>query len=126
LSKEGLAESRIGYGRLLRQLNLNLDHNDIDDLVIFPEMNSYSDLPEITEQCWSILSVSPESQMCSSSRMVVKRKGELHPAVVSCTLLPYDMQFELGKRLKDSLGRVYLNHPNCSEFCVLGGASCSG
>ena len=126
LGKEGLAESRIGYGHLLRQLNLKLDHNDVDDLVIFPELNSYSDLPEITEQCWSILSISPESQMCSSSRMVVKRKGELHPMVVSCTLLPYDVQFELGKQLKDSLGRVYLNHPNCSEFCVLGGASCSG
>ena len=126
LGKEGLADSRIGYGHLLRQLNLKLDHNDVDDLVIFPEMNSYSDVPEITEQCWSALSVSPESQMCSSSRMVIKRKGEPHPMVVSCTLLPYDTQFELGKRLKDSLGRVYLNHPNCSEFCVLGGASCSG
>jgi MoaA/NifB/PqqE/SkfB family radical SAM enzyme len=126
LGKEGLADSRIGYGHLLRQLNLKLDHNDVDDLVIFPEMNSYSDVPEITEQCWSALSVSPESQMCSSSRMVIKRKGEPHPMVVSCTLLPYDTQFELGKRLKDSLRRVYLNHPNCSEFCVLGGASCSG
>jgi MoaA/NifB/PqqE/SkfB family radical SAM enzyme len=125
LGKEGLIESRIGYGRLLRQLNLKLDHNDIDDLVIFPEMNSDIDVPEITEQCWNILSVSPESQMCSSSRMVIKRKGEAHPVVVSCTLLPYDTQFELGKFLKDSVGKVYLNHPNCSKFCVLGGASCS-
>ena len=34
--------------------------------------------------------------MCASARMVVKRKGAERPAVVACTLLPYDPQFELG------------------------------
>jgi len=57
--------------------------------------------------------------------MVVKRKGAARPAVVACTLLPYDPQFELGTSLADSAGAVHLNHPHCAKFCVLGGAACS-
>ncbi len=57
--------------------------------------------------------------------MVVKRKGAERPAVVACTLLPYDPQFELGPRLADAAGAVKLNHPHCARFCVLGGGSCS-
>jgi len=45
--------------------------------------------------------------------------------VLSCTLLAYDPQFEMGPRLADALGPVKLNHPHCATFCVLGGASCS-
>ena len=63
--------------------------------------------------------------MCASSRMVVKRKGAATPAVLSCTLLPYDEAFELGVTLKEASGAVKLNHPHCAKFCVLGGASCS-
>ena len=33
------------------------------------------DVPEITTACWGILKKSPDSVMCASSRMVVKRKG---------------------------------------------------
>jgi hypothetical protein len=58
--------------------------------------------------------------------MVVKRKGAQRPAVVACTLLPYDPQFELGTTLADAAGAVKLNHPHCARFCVLGGGSCSG
>ena len=43
--------------------------------------------------------------MCASSRMVVKRKGAARPAVVACTLLPYDPQFELGRTLADGARR---------------------
>jgi hypothetical protein len=57
--------------------------------------------------------------------MVVKRKGQARPAVVACTLLPYDPQFELGHTLAEALGTVHLNHPHCARFCVLGGAACS-
>jgi len=57
--------------------------------------------------------------------MVVHRKGEEKPKVVACTLLPYEKEFELGDNLKTSENRVYLNHPHCAKFCVLGGASCS-
>ena len=40
--------------------------------------------------------------MCSTARMVVKRKGALRPSVLACTLLPYDERFELGPTLADS------------------------
>ena len=63
--------------------------------------------------------------MCASSRMIVKRKGSNSPAVLACTLIPYDNQFELGPTLADAAWPVSLNHPNCAKFCVLGGASCS-
>jgi hypothetical protein len=57
--------------------------------------------------------------------MVVKRKGAAHPVVVACTLIPYDLQFELGRTLADAIGAVALNHPHCARFCVLGGGSCT-
>ena len=84
------------------------------------------DVPEITTACWGILKKSPDSvMMCASARMVVKRKGAQRPAVVACTLLPYDPQFELGSTLAESVGAVRLNHPHCAKFCVLGGAAYS-
>jgi hypothetical protein len=88
-------------------------------------MDAAVDVPEITDTCWDTLGVSPASLMCASSRMVVKRKGADRPAVVACTLLPYDPQFELGPTLADAAGSVPLNHPHCAKFCVLGGGSCS-
>ena len=57
--------------------------------------------------------------------MVVKRKGADRPAVLACTLLAYDEQFELGETLQEAERDVALNHPHCAKFCVLGGASCS-
>ena len=48
------------------------------------------------------------------------------PAVLACTLLAYDPQFELGPTLQDANRDVRLNHPHCAKFCVLGGASCRG
>lgn len=63
--------------------------------------------------------------MCASSRMVVKRRGAGRPAVLACTLLPYDGQFELGTTLAEAAGAVPLNHPHCAKFCVLGGGSCT-
>lgn len=116
---------REGYGRMFRYLGLALDPLNPVDLVVFPEMDASADVPEITEACWGILSVAPEAQMCASARMVVKRKGADRPAVVACTLLPYDAQFELGGTLAEADRRVQLNHPHCARFCVLGGASCS-
>jgi hypothetical protein len=63
--------------------------------------------------------------MCASSRMVVKRKGAARPAVVACTLLPYDARFDLGPTLAEAARPVALNHPHCARFCVMGGAACS-
>jgi len=125
LSGEPEAEIRRGFARLFAALGLALDADDPTTLVIFPEMDATADVPEITEACWGILNKSPDSVMCGSSRMVVKRKGAAHPTVVACTLLPDDPQFDLGPSLAGASDAVPLNHPHCARFCVLGGAACS-
>lgn len=125
LADEDEAAARAGYAALLSSLGVAIDVDDPARLVLFPEMDATRDTPEITEACWGILGLEPESVMCASSRMVVKRKGVAAPVVVACTLTPYDPGFELGATLGDALGSVSLNHPHCSRFCVLGGASCS-
>ena len=118
-------ESRAGYQTLFEQENIKLNADEPDALVLFPEMDSGVDVPEITSRCWNILGVNPESMMCATSRMVVKAKGRDAPHVMPCTLLPYDSAFELGHDLAGSTKTVKLNHPHCAKFCVLGGASCS-
>lgn len=115
---------RAGYGRLMREMGLSVDCSDPAQLVLFPEMDTARDTPEITTACWGILGKSPSDVMCASSRMIVKRKGAQAPCVVACTLLPYDPGFELGATLKDAEKSVPLNHPYCAQFCVLGGAAC--
>ena len=125
LSGEPEPALRDGYARLLRDHDIPVDAADPERLVIFPEMDATKEVPEITTACWGILGVSPDAMMCATSRMVIKRKGAAHPVVVSCTLLPYDAQFELGQTLRDATGPVPLNHPHCARFCVLGGGSCS-
>jgi len=124
-SDETEAEVRAGYARLFAELGVAIDAASPVSLVLFPEMDARVDVPEITTACWGILKKSPDSVMCASARMVVKRKGAERPAVVACTLLPYDPQFELGNTLAESVGAVRLNHPHCAKFCVLGGAACS-
>lgn len=128
------ALARDGYARMIARRSWRIDPANAGQLVLFPEMNEREDVPEITTACWDILSKRPDQQMCASSRMVVKRKGADAPAIVPCTLLPYDPAFEMGSTLAASLnadggnfrnGAVKLNHPHCSKFCVLGGASCS-
>ena len=117
--------AREGYAKLFDSLGLSLDANNPAELVLFPEMDGRDDVPEITTECWGLLGIEPDSIMCASSRMVVKRKGAETPSVVACTLLPYDPQFELGESLAEAQGSIALNHPHCAKFCVLGGASCS-
>jgi uncharacterized Fe-S cluster-containing radical SAM superfamily protein len=117
-------DMRAGYAALLARENIGIDVEDRAVLMIFPEMDARADVPEITTDCWRTLNKSPDDVMCASSRMVVKRKGAAAPAVVACTLLPYDPQFELGSTLAGALRPVKLNHPHCAKFCVLGGASC--
>ena len=118
-------EARAGYGALFAARGWDIDAHDPAMTVLFPEMDAAVEVPEITNQCWSILNKNPEAVMCSSSRMVVKRKGAEKPTVLACTLLPYDPEFELGATLEQAERDVALNHPHCAKFCVLGGASCS-
>jgi uncharacterized Fe-S cluster-containing radical SAM superfamily protein len=119
------ASLRAGYARLFAALNVTIDAWDSTQLVLFPEMDETVDVPEITTACWDILGMSPDDIMCASSRLVVKRKGAERPAVLSCNLLPYDPEFEMGETLAEASREVKLNHPHCARFCVLGGGSCS-
>ncbi|MDO6730515.1 radical SAM protein [Marinovum sp. 2_MG-2023] len=123
---ESEAAARAGYARLFATEGFDINADNPGDTVLFPEMDVSVEVPEITTECWSILNKSPRDVMCSSSRMVVKRKGADAPAVLACTLLPYEPEFELGATLAEAEGDVALNHPHCAKFCVLGGASCSG
>ncbi|HEY8613722.1 MAG TPA: radical SAM protein [Roseomonas sp.] len=123
--QEPEAALREGYARLFAARGIPLDAGDPVALMLFPEMDPEADVPEITEACWGILEKSPDSVMCASSRMVVKRRGAGDPSVLACTLLAYDPQFELGATLAEASRPVPLNHPHCARFCVLGGAACS-
>jgi MoaA/NifB/PqqE/SkfB family radical SAM enzyme len=125
LTQESEADARAGYAALFEKLGVPVDAFNPGRLVLFPEMDASHDVPEITTACWGILHKSPDDVMCASSRMVVKRRDAERPAVIACTLTPYDPQFELGVTLAEALGEVPLNHPHCAKFCVLGGASCS-
>ena len=118
-------EMRRAYGALFASQGIAIDCHDEQQLVVFPEMDKSVPVPEITESCWDILHVSPRAMMCASSRMVVRRRDSDAPAVVACTLLPYDPAFEMGVTLAQSARTVKLHHPHCAQFCVLGGGSCS-
>jgi len=118
-------ESRNGYAAFYAEHGFNIDAHNPGVTVLFPEMDETQEVPEITTACWDILGKSRDAVMCSNSRMVVKRKGAETPAVLACTLLPYDPQFEMGATLEEAERDVALNHPHCAKFCVLGGASCS-
>ncbi len=119
------AAARDGYAALYEREGFPIDAHDPGQTVLFPEMDVTAEVPEITTECWGILGKSPSEVMCSSSRMVVKRKGADGPSVVACTLLPYEAEFDLGRTLEEAETDVPLNHPHCAKFCVLGGASCS-
>jgi hypothetical protein len=122
---ESDAQSRAGYAALYARERFAILAKDSGQTVLFPEMDESVDVPEITTACWDILKITPTSVMCANSRMVVKRRGAEKPAVLACTLLPYEPEFELGKTLAEAETSVRLNHPHCAKFCVLGGASCS-
>jgi len=122
---DGDEKARAGYAALFEKEGFDIDAHDLKQTVLFPEMDEAVDVPEITTACWGILGKKPNDIMCSSSRMVVKRKSTNEMRVIACTLLPYDKEFDLGSSLKEARKPVYLNHPHCAKFCVLGGASCS-
>ncbi|MCL4768201.1 MAG: radical SAM protein [Hyphomicrobiaceae bacterium] len=131
---EEKATSRSGYAALIAERGWAIEAGDRGQLILLPEMDGYHDVPEITAACWGILGKSPAGVMCATSRMIVKRKGAASPAVVPCTLLPYEPAFEMGRTLAEAAkadgglfteGAVKLCHSHCARFCVLGGGSCS-
>lgn len=131
---ENEADGREAYRSLAASNGWPIDADDRNQLVLFPEMDGSDDTAEITTACWDILGLRPSQMMCATSRMVVKRKGAEAPVVLPCTLLPFDLAFEMGATLEEAStvsggmferGAVKLCHPHCSKFCVLGGGSCS-
>ncbi len=122
---ESEAQSREQYSAFYLAHGFSIDANNPVKTLLFPEMNEFLDIPEVTTSCWDILNKTSDQVMCASSRMVVRRKGADTPVVLACTLLPYSEEFELGSTLQEAEREVYLNHPYCARFCVLGGASCS-
>ena len=118
--------ARAGYAALFAAEGFAIDAMSPTECVLFPEMDETVEVPEITTACWGILGKSPDSVMCASARMVVKRRGAARPVVLACTLLAYDPRFEMGATLAEAGSEVALNHPHCAKFCVLGGARCSG
>ena len=119
------AELRNGFETFFKTSGIHIDAHDKKQLVLFPEMEPTAEVPEITTACWGILNVDPKDMMCSSSRMVVKHKGQDKPSVQACTLLAYDQQFNMGETLAEARKPVSLNHVFCAKFCVLGGGACS-
>jgi uncharacterized Fe-S cluster-containing radical SAM superfamily protein len=127
-------EARAAYADLIAAHKWPVDASDHAALMLLPEMDLNADVPEISTSCWRILGKSPSQMMCSTSRMVVKRRGDAKPTVLPCTLIPYDTRFDMGTTLEQSLradgglfdkGAVKLCHVHCAKFCVLGGGSCS-
>ncbi len=125
LTDESQDKAANKYALALKEQGVEVDPTNPESLVVFAEMDPQKDVPEITTACWDILNKKPEEVMCSNSRMVVKRKGENRPKVLACTLIAYEKEFEMGETLEESDKEVYLNHPFCAQFCVLGGSSCS-
>jgi len=122
---ESETAARQGYAALFEAEGIAIDAENPDSLVLFPEMDARQDVPELGESCWELPGAARGRPMCATSRMVVKRKGAERPAVLACTLIPYEPAFELGASLGDAAGAIALNHPHCAKFCVFGGGSCS-
>jgi len=64
-------EARAGFAALARDCGLDLDVDDTRQLVLFPEMRSDDDPPEISTVCWDKTGRDPADLMCASQRMVV-------------------------------------------------------
>lgn len=124
LVNENLETAKQKYKELFASFKIKHSES-MNDLIIFPEMKFEEDVPEISESCWGILKASKKDQMCATSRMIIHRKEMPLPEVQACTLLATQKEFNMGQTLKESFQPVYLNHPFCSKFCILGGASCS-
>lgn len=118
-------DMRAGFRTLFAREGFAIDVDNPHELVLFPEMDAQTDVPEITTDCWRILKKTPDSVMCAKTRMLVRRQGATRTSYVSCTLLPYDPQFDMGPTLSTAASPVKLNHPHCASFCLLGGGSCS-
>jgi predicted phosphodiesterase len=109
------AMMRGGFACLFAAHGIGLDAQNPAELVLFPEMDSFSPSLGVSK---AALAAAPVP-MCATSRMVVRRKGEDRVSITPCTLLP-------GRDLAALDAPVVLDHPHCGQFCIYGGASCAG
>ena len=116
---------RAGYARLFAEHGLALDAHDPGALTLFPEMDAAVGPRRATRAMLENSGKSGRDLMCAGARMAIKRKDARAPAIVACTLLPYEKDFELGATLAEARRPVELNHAHCAAFCVLGGADCA-
>ncbi|MCU4158702.1 radical SAM protein [Acidiphilium sp. AL] len=123
---EDEAAMRAGFAALFNVLDIPIDASDPAAFVLFPEMTGTGTVPIVTETAWRAMRRRGRDAMCRTSRMVVHRKGSAMPEIVSCTLLPYEERFSLGTTLREASRAVTIDHRHCAQFCVFGGASCSG
>jgi hypothetical protein len=71
------------HANLLADQGFDIDAFGPSKKVLFPEMDETADVPEITTACWGILDKAPNATMWSSSRMIVKRKGDATARVIA-------------------------------------------
>lgn len=75
----------------------------------------------ISEDCMK--SRKPSDFQCHNGRTLQKIDGEMK--VYPCPIIYNDKNYEMGKQIRDSLGKVYLSHKACFDFCYKGGGSCT-
>lgn len=105
-------------------------HGVVDDIpfVVFPDFSTPGatrDVPQVTSHCMTTYQ-SKESRghfMCASSKMVVKKAGQMR--VYACTLVDDDPEYDFGATLSESMAiRVSMKHHRCFS-CFSYGSSCS-
>ena len=69
--------TRESFKTFIKDNELKINADSKIQLVTFAEMDKKSDTPEITTECWKILNKNQNEVMCSSSRMIVKKKRKL-------------------------------------------------
>lgn len=103
---ENAAAVAESYRQLLRKAHLPEDTR----VLALPEFGR----PGVESAEISAMSAPPFSPMCSYSRMLLKREGELR--VYACSFTDDDSQFDLGNDLPAALGAtVELRHHRCGQ-----------
>jgi MoaA/NifB/PqqE/SkfB family radical SAM enzyme len=77
----------------------------------------------ISEHCMSLPGVRELDFQCHNGRTLQKIDGEMK--IYPCPIIYNDAKFEMGSELKNSFGKVELNHKACYDFCYRSGGKCT-
>jgi len=105
-------------GRIAVQFRDLLRKHELADtsLIALPELGRPGAKSDAAPPTVDDLANCPSPPMCSTSRMVLKRGGQMR--VYACALTDDDPQFDLGGALTPSLSAaIALKHPRCGQ-CV--------